>query len=66
MKILILSTFERTGGAAVAANRLMHALNKSGHETKMLVRDKQNRVLPKIEPSGWKKIDSFWSANYDG
>jgi glycosyltransferase involved in cell wall biosynthesis len=41
MKILILSTSERTGGAAVAANRLMHALNTAGHEAKMLVRDKQ-------------------------
>ncbi|GHT19966.1 hypothetical protein AGMMS4957_05500 [Bacteroidia bacterium] len=41
MKILILNTSERTGGAAIAANRLMHALNKSGHEAKMLVRDKQ-------------------------
>ncbi|MDR1896948.1 MAG: glycosyltransferase family 4 protein [Prevotellaceae bacterium] len=41
MKILIVNTTERTGGAAVAANRLMHALNRSGHEAKMLVRDKQ-------------------------
>ena len=41
MKILIISTFERTGGAAIAANRLMKALNKHGAETKMLVRDKQ-------------------------
>ncbi|MDR2407567.1 MAG: glycosyltransferase family 4 protein [Bacteroidales bacterium] len=41
MKILLLSTSEQHGGAAIAANRLMHALNKSGHEAKMLVRDKQ-------------------------
>ena len=41
MKIVLLNTSERTGGAAVAANRLMHALNKAGHEAKMLVRDKQ-------------------------
>ena len=41
MKILLINTSERTGGAAVAANRLMHALNKAGHEAKMLVRDKQ-------------------------
>jgi glycosyltransferase involved in cell wall biosynthesis len=41
MKILIISTFERAGGAAIAANRLMKALNKHGAETKMLVRDKQ-------------------------
>jgi glycosyltransferase involved in cell wall biosynthesis len=41
MKILILSTSERAGGAAIAANRLMHALRKAGHDAKMLVRDKQ-------------------------
>ena len=40
MKVLILNTSERTGGAAVAANRLMHALCKQGVEAKMLVRDK--------------------------
>ncbi len=41
MKILILSTFEKFGGAAIAANRLMKALRKSGVDAKMLVRDKQ-------------------------
>jgi len=41
MKIVILSTFERIGGAAVAANRLMKALDKRGSEVHMLVRDKQ-------------------------
>lgn len=42
MKVLILNTSERTGGAAVAANRLMNALCKQGVEAKMLVRDKQS------------------------
>jgi len=41
LKVVIINTFERSGGAAVAANRLMHALNKVNIETKMLVRDKQ-------------------------
>ena len=41
MKILILNTSELTGGAAVAANRLMKALRKSGIDTTMLVRDKK-------------------------
>lgn len=41
MKVVILSTFEQVGGAAIAANRLMKALRKSGVEAKMLVRDKQ-------------------------
>ena len=30
MRILIVNTSERTGGAAVAANRLMKALNNNG------------------------------------
>ena len=41
MKVLLLNTSERTGGAAVASNRLMRALQKQGIEVKMLVRDKQ-------------------------
>jgi glycosyltransferase involved in cell wall biosynthesis len=42
MKILIINTSERKGGAAVAAGRLMLALQKNSDlEVKMLVRDKQ-------------------------
>lgn len=41
MRILIVNTSERTGGAAVAANRLMEALNNNGEKAKMLVRDKE-------------------------
>lgn len=41
MKVLLLSTYEKTGGAAIAANRLMEALNNNGVKAKMLVRDKQ-------------------------
>ena len=40
MRVLIVNTSERTGGAAVAANRLKDALNKSGIDASMLVRDK--------------------------
>ena len=41
MRVLIVNTSERTGGAAVAAHRLMDALNDNGVKTMMLVRDKQ-------------------------
>ncbi len=41
MRVLIVNTSERTGGAAVAANRLMEALNNNGVKAKMLVRDKE-------------------------
>lgn len=41
MRVLIVNTSEREGGAAVAANRLMDALNNNGVKAKMLVRDKE-------------------------
>lgn len=41
MKVLLVNTSERRGGAAVACNRLMKALNKlDGVEANMLVRDR--------------------------
>lgn len=45
MRVLIINTSERTGGAAVAANRLMEALNNNGVKAKMLVRDKETDHL---------------------
>ena len=45
MRVLIVNTSERTGGAAVAANRLMKALNNNGAKAKMLVRDKETGAL---------------------
>ena len=45
MRVLIVNTSERTGGAAVAANRLMKALNNNGVKAKMLVRDKESNSL---------------------
>ena len=48
MRVLIVNTSERTGGAAVAANRLMMALNNNGVKAKMLVRDKETDSLTVI------------------
>ena len=45
MRVLIVNTSEKTGGAAVAANRLMEALNNNGVKAKMLVRDKETDSL---------------------
>lgn len=57
MKIVLLNTAERTGGAAVAANRLMHALLKSGAEVTMLVRDRKtdDPHVVALNDSSWKK-----------
>jgi len=49
MRILIVNTSEQTGGAAVAANRLMEALNNNGEKAKMLVRDKQTDHITVVQ-----------------
>lgn len=57
MKVLVVSTAEKTGGGAIAARRLMEALNKNGVHARMLVRDRQTdspdvfrhgNIVPKI------------------
>ena len=48
MRVLIINTSERMGGAAIAANRLMDALRNNGIQAKMLVRDKQTSQITVI------------------
>ena len=45
MKVLLVNTSERVGGAAIAANRLMEALKKHGIKVQMLVRDRQTQQM---------------------
>ena len=45
MNVLLFSTSERSGGGAIAARRLMEALNKNGVKAKMMVRDKQSDAV---------------------
>ena len=42
MKILLINTFETAGGAAIACKRLLKALQESGVDAKLLVRDKNS------------------------
>lgn len=71
MRVLIINTSERTGGAAIAANRLMNALKNSGIKAKMLVRDKQtDQVTVVALKKSWRKVAQFvweriviWQAN---
>ena len=56
MRVLIVNTSERTGGAAVAASRLMEALNNNGVKAKMLVRDKQTDHLTVAALPGQKAM----------
>ena len=45
MRVLIVNTSENTGGAAIAAGRLMEALKNNGVKAKMLVRDKRTEQI---------------------
>jgi glycosyltransferase involved in cell wall biosynthesis len=59
MKILLLSTFETFGGAAVACRRLMQALNKSDNNVWMYVQEKKSGTSHVISNEG--KISKFLS-----
>lgn len=64
MKVLILSTYEHTGGAAIAAVRLLQALQRNGIEAKMLCR--RNLSWWKGKPQSWTSIIEravIWAAN---
>ena len=62
MRVLIVNTAERTGGAAIAANRLLHALNHNGVEARMLVRDRKTDAHDVVSiPRSWKlKANFLW------
>ncbi len=61
MKVLIVSTSERVGGAAIAASRLAQALQRNGMEVRMLVRDKQT-TQPNVYalPNARLGVFRFW------
>ncbi|WP_300729092.1 glycosyltransferase family 4 protein [uncultured Bacteroides sp.] len=71
MRVLIINTSERTGGAAIAANRLMEALKNNGIKAKMLVRDRStNEVTVVALKKSWRRIWQFvwercviWATN---
>ncbi|KAA6300527.1 MAG: D-inositol 3-phosphate glycosyltransferase [Candidatus Ordinivivax streblomastigis] len=71
MRVLLINTSERTGGAAVASCRLMEALNNNGVKAKLLVRDKQTDNISVVELEAnrlhlwkfvWERI-VIWKAN---
>lgn len=72
MRVLIINTSERMGGAAIAANRLMEALKNNGIKAKMLVRNKQTDRISVVElKKSWWRVWQFiweriviWKANY--
>ena len=71
MRVLIINTSERIGGAAIAAGRLMESLKNNGIKAKMLVRDKQTDQISVVGlKRSWLQVWKFmweriviWSAN---
>lgn len=71
MRILIINTSERIGGAAIAAGRLMESLKNNGIKAKMLVRDKQTDEISVVGlERSWLTVWRFvweriviWKAN---
>ena len=60
MRVLIVNTSERIGGAAIAAGRLVEALKNNGIKAKMLVREKQTDRLSVIElKRNWWRVWQF-------
>lgn len=60
MRVLIVNTSEKTGGAAVAANRLMDALINNGVKAKMLVREKETDNINVVGLKGrWLSLWHF-------
>lgn len=62
MRVLIINTSEQIGGAAIAANRLMHALNAAEVNAQMLVLHKtsQSAKVLSIGKSWQKKYTFMW------
>jgi len=71
MRVLIINTSERIGGAAIAAGRLMESLKNNGIKAKMLVRDKQTDQISVVPlDRSWMNVVRFvweriviWKAN---
>ena len=62
MRVLIINTSERIGGAAIAANRLMESLNVAGIDTGMLVLHKTSHSdkVHTVGKSWQRKFTFIW------
>ena len=64
MRVLIINTSERIGGAAIAASRLMESLKNNGIKAKMLVRDKQTDQISVVRlKSNWLQVWKFMGTD---
>ena len=62
MRVLIVNTSERTGGAAIAASRLKDALIDNGVKAKMLVRTKEsdNVSVAQLRQTPMLRFNFLW------
>ncbi len=68
MKVLLLSTYEEKGGAAIACKRLVKALNKQKDiEAKMLVMQKQSEdsEVAQAQEGVFGQMSDLWNAMYE-
>ncbi len=60
MRVLLINTSERAGGAAIAASRLLEALKNNGIKAKLLVRDKQTQQVSVVPmENSWRLVWNF-------
>lgn len=61
MKVVLINTSERRGGAAIACNRLAQALGKAGVEARMLVATADTDSVEGYCTSTWKRLRYKWA-----
>ncbi len=63
MRVLLVNTSEKAGGAAIAASRLTDAMNLHGVEAKLLVRDRQTSspTTLQVPHGGWQGLALRWA-----
>lgn len=60
MRVLLINTSERIGGAAIAASRLMESLKNHGIKAKLLVRNKQTDQITVVSLNqNWRMVWKF-------
>ena len=70
MKVLHLSYHEKTGGAAIAANRIHNSLLKHGVDSMMLVKNKTSKsekviISENIFENFFDKLNLFFQRRFD-
>lgn len=68
MKVVLINTYAKTGGAAVACNRLGHALRKSGVEVSVLTADgaaAEDAIVEGYGDCRWRRMRYKWAFAWE-